>query len=71
MDIILVLAVYAYFFLVDGLPAMRSKKPGIRWPCLALFCAGFAVEALYLMKVAVPSPAITISNLFTNMFNLK
>jgi hypothetical protein len=71
MILAIVLAVYAVYAAVEFRSLSGNKKPGVLWTCLVFFGIGLAVQALYELKINVPSPARPISAFISSMFNLK
>jgi hypothetical protein len=69
--ILFVIAVYAGALLIDFRSVWLSKQPWVKWPCLFLFGIGFVLQAMYVLKINVPSPAPPISEFIYSVFNLK
>lgn len=69
--IVLIVAVYAVFIFLDMRQDRHSRKPWVVWPCLALFAAGFVIQALHEFSINLPSPAAPISNFLTGAFGLR
>ena len=71
MMVLLALFAWAVALLVDLRPVYRQARPLVRWVCAALLLLGLAVQSLFEFNIAVPSPAQPITELVSNVLNLK
>jgi hypothetical protein len=69
--ILIVLVLYAAVLATDFRAVLRSKRPAVIWPYLALFVSGLVVQSLHVLNVPVPSPAAPISEFVSSIFNLR